>query len=384
MFAGRFSSSIGLLGVDFGSRGLKLVQVREHQRELDLVGAAHIDWSPLESDEGDPEGLARQIKSAVTHGGFAGRRCVVGLPRTDVSVQSIRLPRMPDAELKQAAIWEASQRFGYDRGAMEADYIRTGASPQSNENREEVLLIATPHSALDARLAPVMAAGLRPVAVEANLGPLARIYSRHCRRESDQTLVRVVVEIGSTGSTVMILQGDQIVFAKPVAISGDQLTAAVGEHLQLDERAAAELRASRILAAQSDSAEEKSGATDRAAFDAVRPLLGDLVKEVVLCLRYYGVTFRGHPPEQIVLSGGDAMEPSLDTMLNGACKIPVVHDDPMSTLQGIIMQIREKLNSEPGPAACWAVAAGLSVRGIEESRASKKEDPGQASRRGAA
>src|SRR5437773_5274937 len=39
-------------------------------------------------------------------------------------------------------IWEASQRFGFDRQAMEVDYLQTGASLQSGENREEVVLIA--------------------------------------------------------------------------------------------------------------------------------------------------------------------------------------------------------------------------------------------------
>jgi type IV pilus assembly protein PilM len=390
VFAGRFSSSIGLLGVDIGSRGIKLLQVREHHRQLHVVGAARVD-TPFRRQGEAPEpeadhALTQQFQAAITNGGFTGRRCVVSLPRSDVRLQSIRLPSMPEPELRQAALWEASQRFGFDREAMEADYIRTGASLQSGETREEILLIASPHASLQARLAPVMAAGLRPVAVDTDFNALARIFSRSCRRESDRGQVRVVVEVGASGSTVMILRGDQIAFAKSITISGHHFNQAVVEHLELDERAAAELRAARIAALVSpDGAETPvEAATDRAVFEAVRPLIGDLVKEVVLCLRYYGVTFRGHPPERIILTGGDGLEPQLDATLQQACKIPVAFDEPPAVLEGLIGEIRGKLHRTPGPAASWAVAAGLSARGLSPARRSEKDEPNMEARRGAA
>jgi hypothetical protein len=47
-----------------------------------------------------------------------------------------------------------------------------------------------------------------------------------------------------------------------------------------------------------------------------------------------------------------------------ACKTPVVFDDPSGTLQGLLPSIRASLNRAPGPMAMWAVALGLSLRGI--------------------
>ena len=49
-------------------------------------------------------------------------------------------------------------------------------------------------------------------------------------------------------------------------------------------------------------------------------------------------------------------------MLEQACKINVVFDDQMSTLEILAGQIRSKLNRPPGPASGWAVAAGLRER----------------------
>jgi len=387
------------VGIDFGARGVKLLQLRQSPGKLTVLGAAKLDIPltsvpnlpkagdrpangtaapklpavpakaplPMSSEPSrDGERLGQQLREVIESGGFKGNRCVVSLAREDVCVQSIRLPRMPDDELRQTAAWEASQRFGFERTAMEVDFIRTGAvasAGQGQDNREEVILVATPHVALNARLEGILQAGLRPVAVETCFTAAVRALSRKVRREADRNTIRAIVEIGSSGSVVLITRGDQIAFCKPIGIGGNSLNRAVAEHLQMDESAAAELRGARITAAATGQTIHDL-ATDRAVFEAVRPLMGDLVKEVTLCLRYYGVTFRGSPPEVIILTGGDGLEPRLGEIMNKSCKIAVAYDDATATLTGLITDIRNHLNRAPGQAGSWAVAAGLSLRGL--------------------
>jgi type IV pilus assembly protein PilM len=430
---------MGLVGVDFGTRGIKMLQLREisAQGDLEVVGAARVDVplapvavvrsrdrtkqaadnqsparrpaSPLlaaESQEGSvsADGVAEMIRSAFATGGFAGRRCVVSLAREDLSVQSVRLPKMSDDELRQTVSWEAAQRFGFDRNAMEVDFIRTGATLASGENREEIILVGAPHEAINARVEPVLAAGLRPVAVDSAFAALVRTFSRRVRRESDVNLVRVVLEIGASGSTVLILRGDQIAFCKPLSISGTLFNRAVAEHLQMSEADAGELRQQRLMIRQAaehtcqlahdgepstpDVAQYApehepllsstlDPETDRAVYAAVRPVLNELAKEVTLCLRYYGVTFRGQPPERIILTGGDALEPKLDETIARACQLRVSFDDTPGALTALNSQIEGALNRTPGPASCWSAAMGLSLRGIGGRRGkSHKRPPG--------
>src|SRR5262245_53784487 len=132
VLASRFSSNIGAVGIDFGARGVKMLQLRQSRGELHVVGGARIAAGLAGREAGrradDAQGLSAQIRAAFASGGFSGRRCVVSLPRAEVCMQSIRLPRMPDEELRQTAQWEAAQRFDLDRSEMEVDFIRTGAS----------------------------------------------------------------------------------------------------------------------------------------------------------------------------------------------------------------------------------------------------------------
>jgi type IV pilus assembly protein PilM len=373
-----------------------MLQARDRGDKLEVVAAARIDAPlrelpsiptqvkpsgkvvkpapPVAAKPGDVEPdatLVEQIRSSFSAGRFSGRSCVVSLARHDVSIQSIRLPKMPDEELRQTAVWEASQRFGFDRAGMEVDFIRTGATLQG-ESREEVILIAAPHAAIHARLEPVLAAGLRPLHVETGFSALARAFSRQVRRESDRERVRALVEVGESGSTVMILRGDQIAFCKSFAMSGEDFNKAVAEHLQLDSLSARELRAARMSATrnvnQADNA-ESDASTDRAIFEAVRPLFGELIKEVMLCLRYYGVTFRGHPPEKIILTGGAGQELRLGEMLASACKTPVVFDTDTQTPGELAKGVQSALNRTPGPEGSWAVALGASLRRARSERA---------------
>ena len=119
------------------------------------------------------------------------------------------------------------------------------------EDRQEVLLIATSHDTINAWIEPLLAAGLRPVAIETHFMAQARVFGQ--REVPGMTPpVRAVVDVGASGSTVMILRGDEISFCKPIAFGGEQLDQAVAEHLQMERAAARELRAARIAAASRD------------------------------------------------------------------------------------------------------------------------------------
>jgi type IV pilus assembly protein PilM len=378
---GRFSSSVGVVGVDFGASAIKLLQLRERAGQVEVLGAARINSPGIHASH-LPARLVEHLRGALSSGGFVGRKCVVSLPRAAVHLQAVRLPRMSDGELKQAATWEASQRFNLPRTGMQADFMRTGAVPGAGEAREEILLLAASHDSIHACVDPLMQAGLRPMAIETSFAALERVMARRYRREIDRSVVRAVLDIGESGTTFFILRGDAISFCKSIEIGGTDLDQAVAEHLQLDIAAAHELRARRLAAAvgaadsSPDHAERTAhrlsaatagvanSGTDRAVFEAVRPLLGEIVREVMMCLRYFGVTFRGQPPQRIIVTGGDGLEPGFDRMLEDGCKVPFARDDESRTLGAIEDQLRTVLGAECGPAGSWAVAAGLSLRGM--------------------
>lgn len=358
--ASRLSSSMGCVGIDVRSRTVRLLQVRMAGDQWHVVGAAQIDAPLGAADSWSP--TPTEVLSALTSGGFAGRRCVLSLPRSCVKVQAVRLPQMSADELAQAVEFEASHRFGMDRSELQVDYLPTSALDQGNENRDELLLVAAAEADVNHHLEPWLEGGLRPIAVDVDFAAVAGLIAATEGTKS----VRAAVDVGRTGSSITVIRHGQVAMYKEIAIGGCTFDHAVSEHLDIDHDAAAELRRARQDAPHDNDEGGLDGATSRAVYEAVRPLMNDLVKEISLCLRYYGVTFRGHPPSSILLIGEHACEPRLDEHVAKGCKIPVRCDVDGDVLSAIETGIRTALNRRVGTLGAWAVAFGMSLRGIEQ------------------
>lgn len=357
----RLRATTGYVGIAFEERDIRMVQVREHRDGLRVTGGAIV---PAHAGESSPSVLGESLRAAFITGGFTGRRCVVSIPRSEVWTQVVRMPEMPDRELDEAVAWEASDRFGVDREAMQCDWIQTGSAPG---DRRELLMIAVNRASLDQRLDAVLSAGLRPVAVDTGFGGVARLFSRRFRRDADADSTRAVLDVGPSGSMLMVLRGRGIAFCKPVSVGGRHLDARVAEQLDLDVVGAGELRRARL-----EGGTPLDPSTDGAVADAVKPVLAELAREAMLCLRHYSVSVRGARVDNLILSGADASEPGLLELVQTACRIPSALDDDANCLSELTDGLAEVVPGVVGPAGGWAAAAGLSLRGIEPRRSSAR------------
>ncbi|MAT81514.1 MAG: hypothetical protein CMJ29_07705 [Phycisphaerae bacterium] len=366
MLIDRFKDGAGCVGVEFTERLVRLLQVRSWKDQLDVTGVSIQPMSRTSEPGSDQDVLSARLRSAVVAGGFVGRRCAVCLPRNDVQLYVTRLPEMPEDELREAIRWEAADRLGIDHKSVEADCIRTGAVAEGGRN--EILIVATPTEVIGRRLEAVMAAGLRPMAVDTHFGAVARVFSRHHRREADQSSIRAVIEVGDTSSTLIVLHGERIALCRSLDIGGCHMDARVAEHLGLELDAAADLRRVRLQAGISSEVSGIDPSTDRAVHESLRPLLEELAREVLMCLRYYGVTFKGQRPGRLMLTGAEACEPGLASAIAQRCSMSVEMDDERATLQRLETSLLGTRMNNCGPASAWAVSAGLSLRSLAATR----------------
>lgn len=361
-----FRARVGDVGVDFQPGEARLLQVRESGGRLRVTGAAWCPLAPVESG-GRPEvEWGRSLRTAVASGGFAGRRCTICLPREELFMQSMKLPAMPADEIAEAVAWEAARQMNVSRDDIRADWIRIGGHAGDDDQtaeRTELVAVAAHRDAIDARLEAAWAAGLRPESVETHCWALSRLYSRHHRRAADAGDCRAVLELGREGGSVLILRGDQVAFCKTMDIGGRHLDEQVADRLGLEPEAARELRAARLRDA--DSTAFIDPATDRAVYEAVRPLLAECAHNMLMCLRYASVTFRGLAPRKIVLTGADGAESGLAEQVASTCQVPVQRDDEEQGIVQLQEDLRTILPHDVGSIGAWAAAAGMSLRGLD-------------------
>jgi type IV pilus assembly protein PilM len=284
------------------------------------------------------------------------------LPAETITYKNMRFPTMPQSELDQAVRWEARQRLTRADEPITVQYIDAGAVFQGDERRREVVVMAAETAALEQHLQCLKQAGFKPLAIDAPPAALPRCVDA-MNHDPHADATQVILDVGAHTSKVLIARRGYVRFFKLIDIGGQRLTEAVADHLGLDASEALDLRRQLIYPPTTGDGPaahaSESARIQRPVYEAIRPVIDELGRELGLCLRYYSVTFRGRRPEQVALVGGEARQDWLAPMLADAAGVAVTTIDPIDEVR----HSQAKQTFDAGPNAEWAVAAGLSLRG---------------------
>ncbi len=358
------------IGLDVGAGSIRMVQLARTSAGLKLA-ASGVYELPIDLPVTGPERsveIQRGCRKLLESAPFRGRRVVSCIPNSITRYKSVRFPSMPTRELQQAAAWEGPGLLQLTDQPANIQCIHAGEVRQGEETRAEVILVAVTEADLDEHMRTLLESGLKPVAIDATPTTLARAFSQVFRRQRDAEQVRVVLDVGVSCSKVVILRGRQIMFFKTISIGGGAFNKAVASHLNLSPADASDLR--RRLVRQREAAPggesplfggAMSESVQRSVFETVRPLMGELAKEVGLCLRYYSVTFRGSRPGSLHLTGGEGAVPELTQILADHLSMEVQATDPM---RGIDTTGQDLLIERRGTLSEWTIATGLALRPV--------------------
>lgn len=364
----RLGESVYPIGIDIDGDGARLLQFARSGSGLRVVAMAEVAGG---AGDGGGEGagesagsesldtLLRAIARRALHGGFRGRSCVVSIDDQWLRTRSVRLPQMSDSECDKAVRLDGVQRLGFSpEEEPELGWIRAGEVTQGDEVRDELIYLGAPGERLRAIGTGLAVEGLRPTAMEPSFISLARCMGRSLRRKEDEGVVRALIEIGPACTRVLITRGWRVGLYRTIEVGGNAMTRHAAERLGLEPETIEDLRRQRMYRSTGGKAEidEK---VDRAIFDAVRPLMGDLAHEITLCLRHYTVTFRGSRPTKCVIIGSESLEPRLEEVVGASVHLPTVLGQPFKNV-GLPDNARQF--DRCGLWAGWTVAAGLSLQ----------------------
>ena len=370
---GRQKKGKPLIGLDFGSNGVRALQMA---RDGDRWVAVDAGWRALPArtlDDADrSDAQCEAVLSLLKEGSFVGRRVVSSLPTHAVQYNNLRLPSMPPPELQAAVEFEASDRLqlGFEH---QIQYYDAGEVRQGDSTRQEVILVAALNEQIAQHMAVLDRCGLDPVAIDAVPGALARALAGSGSPSSVETkpkvenetnpAVQFILDIGHSTSKVLISMQGRVLFFKTIPIGVHSLDEAAADKLNVSIVDAAELRRQRVMAgAESDAAVvgvSRRENIDGALSNVHRPLLSDLAREIGLCLRYYSVTFRGNRPESLIVSGGGCDDSLVSEVISTESQIRVSEGDVYHHLD--FSNLQTKLVTDT-PKGAWAVSAGLSMR----------------------
>jgi type IV pilus assembly protein PilM len=371
-------SQVQPIGLDIGSDSVKMLQVETIGQTLSVVAASRQPIPPgaRENPQTHLAVAADLIRQMFRNGRFTGRRVVVALPRDLLHVKNLRMPLIPPQELASAVKFEARNIFPFDTDAANVQILPAGEVRQGIDVRQEVIVLAAQHGEVDRFVEVIHRTGAAVEAIDIEACALYRSQERFMRRREDEQEVHVIVDIGLSRSQVVIGKGRDISFMKPIEIGSQQLHEAVSRKLGITADEARGLRRRLIEAAPGPASPDalKKDPVRQAVFDATRSIMEDLGKEIALCLRYYSVTFRGQRPNKLKLLGGEAADPLLLGVLNGALGAAVEAGRPLYSVDTSRMEPADRM----GFMSEWGTAFGLSLKltqGQFAPRDGKPRDP---------
>jgi len=222
-----------VLGIDIGSRTIKVAEVRSQGKEAVVTALGMIDTPEGSVDHTgvyNSDAVGAALKQVLGEAGASVSHAVVSIAgQASVLVRTLEVPRMNPAELKEHMQWEINRNIPFAESTVVSDFQPLPADDPNSQNMDVVMAIS-PQSAIDTILACIKKAGKQPVAIDVEPLGLARsVKMSHDDQYADQTVC--VVDVGHKTTSINIFKGGRLLMPRQVPIGGEMFTKAVADNM---------------------------------------------------------------------------------------------------------------------------------------------------------
>jgi general secretion pathway protein L len=268
------------LGLDFGSFAVKLVELRQTLRGVE-VGALHA--LPV-ADPADPRPLAERLRALLRAHAVGSDVVVCAVAADRLTGRRLRFPFRDRRRLAQAVPLAIEDELPFDLEKFLVGWEPAGGSAQESR----VLAYAAPRDEVARILAEGREAGLEPRIVDAEgpvLSNLAGFF--------ELPRVAVLVDLGHRKTTLCLVADGQPLAARAIRLGGRALTEALAH-----ERGASQAEAER------EKCEQGLTSRSRALAETFDRLLRELVRSLGAMEPALAETGASRPDELVLVGGG--------------------------------------------------------------------------------
>lgn len=338
-----------VVGVDVGTHSIKVVELRWSGKSIQLqsFGVAPVPaQSIVDGAILDKGAIVDSLQGLLREQKVRRKQAAMGLSGHSVIVKKISLPEMTEAELEESIHWEAEQYIPFDIDDVNLDFqIIEGGSLE--EGKMDVLLVAAKKDKIDDYTDLLIQAGLQPVVVDLDAFALQNAWEIAYEAAPGRNVA--LVNVGAGFTNIAVLRNGMASFTRDISIGGNNYTEAIQKELGLSAEHAERVKSGGEAAASPDEL--------RRVVDAVSE---NIAVEIQRSFDFFRATTADQEIHQILLSGGSARVPRLDTLLAQRLKIEVGINDPFQQIKVNAKRFDPEYLAEHGPAA--AVAVGLALR----------------------
>ncbi|HIA04255.1 MAG TPA: type IV pilus assembly protein PilM [Myxococcales bacterium] len=340
------------VGLDIGSSSIKLVQLKETPKGVELV---NFDTAPL-PHEAVVDGalmnfgaIVDKIQELWSVTKTRTRDIALSVSGHSVIIKKISLPEMTPAELEDSIQWEAEQYIPFDIKDVNVDVQILNA--QAGQGQMDVLLVAAKKEVINDYTSVAIEAGLRPVVVDVDTFCIQNMFELNYGFPPNETIA--LLNVGASVININVVHDGITSFTRDISMGGSALTDEIMKQLSVSFEEAEHYKTGGDGNFSSSSiAREVSKLSERTS--------ESLVTEIQRSLDFFAATTINADIGKIYLSGGASQLPHLLRALERRLEVPVEYVNPFRNITIDENRFNMELLNQEAPVA--AVAVGLALR----------------------
>jgi len=278
-----------VLGLDIGSQSIKLVELTLEKEGIALTNYGIISLPPAEEAKKTAliiTGIREMLRSKE----IRTKKVVFSLKERDVIMRFLRLPLMPEKELKEVLRQEVFRISHLPREEINWDYLLF----PGEEEKEELgaIIILSERKAVAQFTSLIQQIPLKPLSISVTALALWETISKLEYKEKETLLS---LHIDEEITTIMLLTGRNLSFVRKIYVATATFLEDVAKKLDLSREEIENLKG-----------ELKRGMLSTSVEEVIKPWLERLANEVARSLEYYRTELKvteAIKPDRLFLSG---------------------------------------------------------------------------------
>lgn len=327
------------IGLDLGSKKIKMVQVKKERHNIQVVKFGSMDTPAETMDAGnitDPARLGECLWELVKKLGLEGRQIISSVSGQQIYIRNLIMPRMKSGELREAAIFQAMNflPIPVEEAAIDVCPLRNFEDEEGKKT--EIFFIAARQQQVQALQEVCNCAGLKLVKVEIEPLALIRIMDK-----SEAAGTVGVINIGAMRSYFSVYRDGCLTSMRALSFGCSAFYQTGDGNDSKDD-----IRLEDIDASGSNN---------------YSYLLRDIMSEMTRSLEYYEMQNQGEVIQNVFICGGGSRLKHLDKYLASGLgrRIQMLEYTPRLILP-VNVSPKEQLELQHD----FPVAMGLAARGV--------------------
>jgi type IV pilus assembly protein PilM len=218
---GFFQKHAPPIAIEFGTSSLKAIQMDFSRSQPMLIAAGMIETPEklLLDDLGRLTFQAENLGDLLKRCGFKGKRAVCSLPAKQTIVQHLQVST-GEADVQSLVNNQMQQQMGIDPKQAVIRAVEVSDVQRGGQMKKEVICFAVARDVVFKQIEAIRGCKLEPVGIHSSQAAIVRAFDRITRRQGDEKLTSLYLDIGSGTTKIVIAHGQKMMFAKTIDVAG--------------------------------------------------------------------------------------------------------------------------------------------------------------------